>query len=240
MKTASSEIVVRRTRTEDFDQISELSSRVYTSVSQWTMEHLSSHLNVFPEGQLVAVDKAAGRVVGMAASLVVLWDDYDMSDSWRDFTDGGLFTNHDPEGHTLYGAEVMVDPDRQGYGIGSRLYEARRRLVKKLKLWRIRAGARLRGYHQHADEMSAEEYVIKVVRRELKDPTLSFQLKHGFEVLAVVPHYLRRDPDSLGYAAVIEWLNPDIARLVREYTLQDTRFLSPKARAERKKLRPGG
>ncbi len=31
----------------------------------------------------------------------------------------------------------------------------------------------------------------------------------GFHVLAVVPHYLKDDPASLGYAAVIEWLNPE-------------------------------
>ena len=28
-------------------------------------------------------------------------------------------------------------------------------------------------------------------------------------MLAVVPHYLTDDPESLGYAAVIEWLNPE-------------------------------
>ncbi|GEM_PF-1459647 len=43
----------------------------------------------------------------MAASLIVLWNDYDMKASWRDFTDHDMFTNHDPErGRTLYGAEV--------------------------------------------------------------------------------------------------------------------------------------
>jgi hypothetical protein len=31
-------------------------------------------------------------------------------------------------------------------------------------------------------------------------------------VLAVVPGYLAHDPESLGYAALIEWLNPLLAR----------------------------
>ncbi len=236
MSKSTSEILVRNTRPEDFEQISALSARVYSNVSRWTPEYLSSHVNIFPEGQFVAVEKETKRVLGMASSLIVMWDEYDMTDTWRDFTDGGLFTNHDPDnGHTLYGAEIMVDPDMQGRGVGSKIYAARRRLVKKMRLWRIRAGARLRGYHRVADEMGAEEYVLEVVRGRLKDPTLSFQLKHGFEVLAVVPDYLHQDPDSRGYAAVIEWLNPDIARLMREYSLQDTRFLSKKALAERKR-----
>jgi hypothetical protein len=57
--------------------------------------------------------------------------------------------------------------------------------------------------------MSATEYAARVERGELRDATLSFQLKHGFRVIAVARGYLRDDPESLGYAAVIEWLNPE-------------------------------
>ena len=81
-----------------------------------------------------------------------------------------------------------------------------------LGLLRIRAGARLRGYSRYAGQMSAEEYVEKVVAGEFHGPTLSFQLRNSFHVLAVVSGYLRYDPESLGYAAVIEWLNPDLEK----------------------------
>lgn len=206
-------IQVRNTRTEDFGGIAELTRRVYPDTPAWSREQLSSHLAIFPEGQFVAVEADSARVVGMAASLVVRWDEYEIDGSWRDFTDHGMFTNHDPErGRTLYAAEVMVDPDLQGRGVGSRIYEARRALVEKLGLLRIRAGARLRGYHQHASQMDAAEYAIRVVRGSIFDPTLSFQLRRGFRVLAVVEGYLRHDPESLGYAAVIEWINAAVAR----------------------------
>jgi hypothetical protein len=56
------------------------------------------------------------------------------------------------------------------------------------------------------------------------DPTLSFQLKEGFHVLAVVPHYLTDDPESMGYAAVIEWLNPELIR-PEHIAGRPTRFL---------------
>jgi hypothetical protein len=59
--------------------------------------------------------------------------------------------------------------------------------------------------------MSAEDYVTGVVNGTVSDPTLSFQLAEGFKVLGVVKHYLASDPESLGYAAVIEWLNPRMA-----------------------------
>lgn len=122
-----------------------------------------------------------------------------------------MFTNHDPvNGRTLYGAEVMVLPNRRRLGIGKALYAARRALVEQLGLLRIRAGARLRGYYRYADRMSAGEYAAAVVRSEVDDPTLTFQLKQGFTVLAVISGYLRHDPESLGWAAIIEWLNPNV------------------------------
>ena len=197
---------------------------VYTSGAPWNEDQLTSHLRVFPEGQFVAVEAPAERVVGMAASLSVYWDDYDMKSSWRDFTDHGMFTNHDPvHGRTLYGAEVMVHPSMQGRGIGSQIYRARRDLVRRLGLLRIRAGARLRGYHSHSGRMSPEEYVIAVIRGDLTDPTLSFQLRHDFHVMGVVSDYLRHDPESLGYAAVIEWINTEVAK-AEDYAGQDPRF----------------
>lgn len=201
---------VRNTQPRDFERINEISLKVYPNDFPWTEDYLSAHLDVFPEGQLVAVDQN-DYVVGMAASLKVTWDDYDHFDSYNDFTDHGYFRNHDPSGHTLYGAEVMVDPDYRGQGIGSLLYEARRELVQRLGLHRIRAGARLPGYAAVADRMTPEEYVRQVIQGERHDATLSFQLRHGFDVLAVVPDYQTRDPKSRNFAALIEWLNPDVA-----------------------------
>lgn len=206
-------VVIRRPEPADFPEVVALTRAVYTTSPPWSADQLGSHLAVFPEGQFVAVEVATGRVVGMAASLIVLWDDYDTRASWRDFTAGGRFTNHDPaSGRTLYGAEVMVHPDCQGRGIGSALYTARRALAERLGLLRIRAGARLRGYHRFAATESAEAYVARIVAGACTDPTLSFQLRHGFHVLAVAPDYLHHDPESLGFAAVIEWINRLVAR----------------------------
>jgi GNAT superfamily N-acetyltransferase len=204
-------VVVRTTQREDFGPIIELCEHVYAGSPPWRVEQLESHLKLFPEGQFVAVDQDSGEVLGMASSLIVLWADYELKGNWRTFTDNGMFTNHDPQGRTLYGAEVLVNPAIQRRGVGSKLYQARFELTRRLGLLRIRAAARLRGYGRHANDMNAVEYVMKVVRGELKDPTLSFQLRHGFEVLAVVDSYLRNDDESRNYAAVIEWVNPEIA-----------------------------
>ena len=212
MTESHADIRVRNTEALDLPGITALTRAVYPDSKPWNSDQLWQHLDVFPEGQFVAVTPD-DKVVGMAASLVILWDDYEAHMDWKKFTAAGTFSNHDPEhGRTLYGAEVMVHPDYQRRGIGKMLYAARRELAERLGLLRIRAGARLRGYHEYAERMTAEEYVRCVVRGECKDPTLSFQLRNGFHVLAVVSDYLRHDPESLGYAAIIEWLNPAVAK----------------------------
>lgn len=199
---------IRNTSTEDFPAITRLSRIIYPRDKPWEADQLASHLNVFPQGQWVAED-SHGSVIGMAASLIVWWDDYDHLDDWDAFTEEGYFTNHDPvNGKTLYAAEVMVDPHARGQGVGKALYQARRDLVYQLNLSRIRAGARLRGYGRFADSMDAVTYVRKVVNREIHDATLSFQLSQGFNVISVVQRYLADDPESRGWAALIEWLNP--------------------------------
>lgn len=217
-------IFVRQTRTNDFAGIEALCREVYAQSVPWSEIQLSSHLEVFPEGQFVAVESGSERVVGMAASLIILWDDYDAKMDWEAFTDRGMFRNHDPaRGRTLYGAEVMVNPHLQRRGIGKKLYQARRELCIRLGLLRIRAGARLRDYHRYAHRMSAEDYVIRVVQKKLTDPTLSFQLREGFEVIGVVDDYLHHDPESQGHAAIIEWLNPDVATAA-DFAGRDPRF----------------
>ncbi len=220
------DVEIRNTRHEHFPEIIALSKEVYPQSKPWRADQLASHLRIFPEGQFAAVEKTTGQVLGMAASLIILWDDYDVSGSWRDFTDQGMFTNHDPyRGRTLYGAEIMVMPALQGHGIGTALYAARRELTRRLGLLRIRATARIRGYSRYAGKISAEEYVCEVVAGRIKDPTLSFQLRQGFEVLAVVSGYLLNDHESLGYGALIEWINTDVAK-PEDYAQRDSRFSS--------------
>lgn len=201
---------IRQLEPRDFDGVIDLCSRVYTYSLPYGVEQLASQHKVFPEGQLVAVRRFPNgdeRIVGFAASLIVKWDDYEPHANWYDFTHSGMFTNHDPYGKTLYGAEVMVDPDERGQGVGKRLYAAREELTRRLNLKRIRAGARLRDYRRYSEKLSPEEYTKKIIAGEIVDRTLSFQLRRGFHVLCVVKNYLPGDPESLGYAAVIEWIN---------------------------------
>jgi GNAT superfamily N-acetyltransferase len=171
----------------------------------WPPSFLQSHISIFSQGQFCA--EVNGRIVGSSSSLIVsLKSDY-ADHIWNDITGQGLFINHNPNGDSLYGADISVHPEFRYRGIATILYNARKDLSIRLNLRRIIAGGRLYNYHKYAKIMSAREYAEKVVKGELKDPVLSFQLKNGFKFIKVLPNYLY-DKHSLNYASFIEWLNP--------------------------------
>ena len=225
VSNAKRRIIVRNTTGEDFTGIREMAQLIYPDVTPWENEQLQKHLDIFPQGQYVAIEKASGQIVGMCSGLIIDWDHYETDMDWASFTDGGMYTNHDPVwGGTLFAADIMVRPGLQGHGIGKRLYKhGRFGLARQIGLRRILAGSRLRGYHRFAGKLTAADYAIEVVNGRLNDPTLSFQLSQGFQVLAVVGDYFKGDPESLGWAAVIEWLNPEVAE-DKDYNQGEPRF----------------
>jgi predicted amidohydrolase/GNAT superfamily N-acetyltransferase len=173
----------------------------------WRKSQLESHARLFPEGQIVA--ELDGEIVGAVASLIVnMGADPYRAHTYAGVTDGGYFYNHDPTGDSLYGADVYVHPRLHNCGIGRQLYEARRQLCRSLNLRRIIAGGRIVGYGAHAAEMTAEQYVKKVERGELRDQVLGFQLREGFIVRGILRSYIT-DPKSKNCATFIEWKNPD-------------------------------
>ena len=198
-------LLIRHTRATDVKPLIELQTRVYPSIQPWRERLLLKQLDTFPQGQIVA--ELDGKLVGAASSLIVLWDEWEVEHTWKDITARGSFKTHNPEGRTLYGAEVFVDSDYRGAGIGHALYRARRKICKKLNLKRIIACGRLPGYHHHEDHISALFYAQKVVWGDIIDPVLSFQLREGFNFCGVVEGYLPDDEESAGYASLIVWLN---------------------------------
>lgn len=140
---------------------------------------------------------------------MVAWDDWAEEHNWHEITSAGTFDNHNPDGRTLYGVEVFVDPESQGQGVGHLLYEGRRQLCRAMNLKRIIVCGRLPGYQANSAEMTAEYYARKVIWGDFSDPVLSFQLREGFSYCGVMPGYIPEDVESCGFASLMVWLNPD-------------------------------
>ena len=202
-------IIIRNVSSEDISDIVELQKQSFPIMAKdgliWDEYHLKSHIRIFPEGQLCA--ELDGKIIASSSSLVTsLTPDY-KEHTWKEATAYGMFTNHTLKGDSLYGADISTHPDSRGLGIATMLYDARKDLAVKMNLRRIIAGGRLFNYCEYAKKMSAQEYAEKVVKGELKDLVLSFQLNNGFKFIKVLPNYMK-DSRSLNYASFIEWLNP--------------------------------
>jgi len=128
---------------------------------------------------------------------------------WKKVADGGYIRNHNPKADTLYGIEIMVDPEFRGLKLSRRIYDARKEVCRTKNLARMIIGGRIPGYHAHAEKLTAREYIEAVMDKTLFDPVLTAQLSNGFSLQGLIPDYFPSDTDSLGYATFLEWLNLD-------------------------------
>jgi ribosomal protein S18 acetylase RimI-like enzyme len=202
-------IRIRNTKKEDIHKIIELQKESFPLLAKygniWHEEELQSHLNILSDGQFVA-EEPDGTIVGSARTLIVSLNPGYADHTWKEITANGLFTNHDPNGDSLFGADISTHPNYRHEGIGSMLYDERKRLVIKLKLRRMISAGRLFNYFNYSNQMSVEDYTKKVIEGKIHDPVLSFEIANGFRFIKVLSNYLD-DIRSLNYASFIEWLN---------------------------------
>ena len=197
---------VRRLRPDDFESIVALQRRCFPGMEPWTKEQFDSQLQIFPEGQFCVEHQ--GVLVASASSLILDFALYKEWHSWEEISDNGYIRNHNPQGDTLYGIEIMVDFEVRGLKLARRLYEARKQLAKERNLRRVVIGGRIPGYSKYADEMSARDYVDRVIKKSITDPVLTRQLANGFALKRLMPNYLD-DEASRGYGTFLEWANLD-------------------------------
>lgn len=200
-------VELRKLILEDYPQYRDLEDRCYKHMDPYDKDMFESRIRHFPEGQLGIFFE--DRLVGACNSLIVDIDEYSETHSWEEISDKGYIRNHDPEGDTLYGIEIFVDPEHRNMKLGRRLYNARKELCRRLNLRRILIAGRMPRYHEHAGEMSVREYIEAVQDKRIYDPVLTFQFSNNFTIKRIMKHYLKEDRDSKEYATLMEWVNLD-------------------------------
>jgi GNAT superfamily N-acetyltransferase len=208
MPAQPSEVVITTISPAYFVALEALQRRVYPTLgSQELMcvEHFATQASVFPEGQIVAL--VEGEVVGQGSGFFTDFDFDHPNHRFRDFCAGFYFTNHDPNGAYYYGADISVHPDYRGRGIGRRIYDARKALVRQNNRRGIVAGGLIPDYAPYKGQLTPQEYVARVIAGAIQDSTLSFQLRMGFHVRGLIPDYIE-DSASNNWATLIEWVNP--------------------------------
>lgn len=203
-------VTVRAWREEDIPAIVACHRAAYPDFpaegGHYDERNFRLQLAAFPQGQFLA--EIGDQIVGYASSLIVQLDQNTDTYTYAEITGDGTFSTHTPSGDTLYGADIAVHPDHRGRGIAAALYKQRLKLLKRYNLRRTIAYGRLSGYREHAGQLTAQEYVDKVLAGELKDPALNTHLRAGYQPKRVLMD-LFWDASSLNYATLLEMPNPD-------------------------------
>jgi GNAT superfamily N-acetyltransferase len=202
-----SDIIITNTRPEHLAALAEHQRICFPTLQpyEWmTEEHFASHLRLFPEGQHVALD--GQRLVGQSSTFRISGARALSQHQYMDILGQSYFTNHDPRGEWLYGADMSVHPDYRGRKISKLLYDARKDLCRQLHLRGMVAGGMIPGYKNYRDQISVEEYARAVAAGELTDPTLTPQLRAGFQLRGILYNYI--DAGELGNdSTLIVWEN---------------------------------
>lgn len=197
-------LVVQNTRTEHVEQLEELQKIIFPTLS--SEEHIRAvhylrHLEVFPEGQFVITDK--DHVIGMTTTMRTNFDFANYEHTFAETIAGGWLTNHNPNGDWLYGLDMGILPAYRGMGLARILYRARHEMAKTLGLKGQLTVGMMSGYGAVSDQMSGETYYEELLSGKRKDPTLTKQMKIGFEPIALMPEHVN-DPVCGNYGVLIK------------------------------------
>jgi len=202
-------VVVRNYTRADFDAMIALQADCFPPPFPeelwWSREQLENHVSLFPEGAICV--EHDGRIIGSLTGLLVGFDSTEPDHTWEDMTDGGFIRNHDPDGNTLYIVDICISPEFRKAGLGKWMMQAIYQLAVKLDVERVLGGGRMPGYGKVAEELTAQQYVEKVVQGSLKDPVITFLLRCGRMPVKLIENYLE-DEESHNNALLMEWKNP--------------------------------
>ncbi len=197
-------LVVQHMQPEHAEQLEGLQKIVFPTLADDELikaKHYLKHLELFPEGQFVITDK--GNVIGMTSSMRSSFDFADYHHTFKETIAGGWMTNHNPEGDWLYGLDIGVHPDYRGMGLARILYRARHEIAKQLGLKGQLTVGMMSGYGAVSNDMSGLAYYQELIDGKRFDPTISTQMKIGFEAVALIPDYVS-DPVCGNYGVLIK------------------------------------
>ena len=207
------ELVVLRTGPEHVAQLEELQRVVFPTLTpdeRFEARHYLRHIELFPDGQFCVVD--GDRVVGMTSTVRMDFDFAHPDHTFADVIQGGWLTSHQPDGRWLYGADLGVHPDYRRRGIARALYATRHATVRALGLAGQVTVGMPSGYQAAAHAMKSggatapgltgEAYYAELASGVREDPTISAQLRIGFQIRQLIPRYIN-DPICGGYGVVL-------------------------------------
>lgn len=199
----SGAVRVREARFGDYAAIRALQKRAAGATPPCSVRQFESRLHGFGAGQVVAT--CDGQVVGYASALLIDWDaPHSGERTWATLTGDGAFTTHEPQGRSLYAAELVVDASARGFGAGRSLLQAQRKLARRLNMKRVVATPMLAGYDGLDAGVTPEDFAMRIVWGDAVVPEWRFLMAQGFQYCGVVRSFHWEG----SHAGLLAWLNP--------------------------------
>ena len=196
-------LTIMQTQADHCSQLEQLQFDCFPTLAddqRFKAKHYRRHIEIFPEGQFVALD--GDRVVGATSTIRLDFDFEHVNHTFDEIIDGGWLTAHLSTGPWLYGADIGAHPDYRGRGIAGALYAARQELVWRRGLKGQVTAGMLPGYNEHRTKFTVPQYYEQVVSGKIFDPTVSMQMKVGFEPHGLLANYLN-DPVCDNYSVLL-------------------------------------
>lgn len=184
-----------------------------TDDDRYVPEDLELMADLFAEGSIVAL--LTGRrevVVGFGTGIFTNLDWRNLPETESEVLGELCVMNHDPDGHFYYGSEFCVHPDFRCKKIGRNIYDRRKEVVIKNKKSGFYAASVLQGYADYKIKIDIHEYLKQVESREVYDPTLSMQLRNGFQIVKPIQRFFDHPPSD-HWSALIYWGNPEMDKI---------------------------
>lgn len=211
-------IDIRNATTSDIAGIHELVNLIYGNEG-YKKEMIRGQISNYQEGCFViTLDQ---KIVAYSACIRISEKKAFAKHTWKAITANGYGSTHEHDGEWLYGYETCVSPHFRGNRLAQRIYKARKQLAEYHKLKGIVFGGRVPNFAKKAKKVKdIHDYIQQVVDKKIKDPTLGFHLRTGFQIVGVLENYIPSDKESLGYAIHLKWEN-------HEYSAMQTPSLKP-------------
>ena len=204
LKKIGEQFLLRSMQADDAEQLGALQKVIFPNLSAGeliTAEHYRNYVTAFAEGQLVILD--GENVIATSCSMITDFDFNHYQHSFKETIGDGTLNNHNPKGEWLYQLDIGVHPNYRGRGLARELYSANHFIAKELGLKGQLTVGMLNGYGSVCNSVTAEEYYAELIAGKRNDPTVSVQMKIGFEPLGLIPNYLD-DPTCGNYGVLLK------------------------------------
>ncbi len=203
-RTRDGKFVLKTAAFQDAGQMETLQQICFPGLAKdeiLTKAHYANHIKIFPEGQLVIMD--GERVIASSSTLRMHFPPPDHS--FMEATDNLWITKtHLTDGQWLYQFDIAVLPEYRGLKLSRELYQAQQELARKCGMkGQITAGMTI-GYDRYKDLYSIQEYCEKLKRQEIQDPTVTPQLRAGFQWIKPIYNYVK-DSSAGNCSILMAW-----------------------------------